>query len=48
MARQEKLPRQQKLQMDAHQRQVRRSQVIMAIFSILLIVSMLIGLLVNI
>jgi hypothetical protein len=48
MARQEKQSRQQKTQMDAHQRQVRRGQVIMAIFSIIIIVSMLIGLLINI
>ena len=47
MARQGKQSRQQKSQMDAHQRQVRRSQIIMLVFSGLLILSMILSLIIN-
>lgn len=44
MARGEQQSRQQKPRVDYHQRQVRRNQIIIASFSILLILSMLISL----
>jgi hypothetical protein len=47
MARSEKQVRQQKTQADAHQRMVRRNQVILGVFSVLLIVSMLLSLLIK-
>lgn len=47
MARQEKQSRQQKVQFDTHQRQVRRNQVILLVLSGLLIVSMVLSLLIN-
>jgi hypothetical protein len=47
MARQEKQSRQQKAQIDTHQRQVRRNQVILLVLSGLLIVSMVLSLLIN-
>jgi hypothetical protein len=47
MARQDKQSYQQKAQLDAHQRQVRRNQVIMGVFSVILILSMLISMLIK-
>jgi hypothetical protein len=47
MARQVKQLQQQKAQMDAHQRQVRRNQLIMGAFSVLIILSMLISMLIK-
>jgi hypothetical protein len=47
MARQDKQHYQQKAQMDAHQRQVRRNQIIMGVFSVLIILSMLITMLIK-
>jgi predicted nucleic acid-binding Zn ribbon protein len=47
MARQGKLSRPQKVQVDARQRQARRNQVILLVLSGLLIVSMVLSLLIN-
>jgi hypothetical protein len=47
MARQEKQIRQKKVQMDVHQRQVRRNQIIIIVFSGLLILSMVLSLVIN-
>jgi len=47
MARQEKQLRQKKAQMDAHQRQVRRNQIIIMALSGILILSMVLSMLIN-
>ncbi len=47
MARKNLSSKQQKQDYDLHQRQVRRNQLIMAVFSLFLIISMVLGLLIN-
>ena len=47
MANQEKQIRQKKAQINAHQRQVRRNQIIIVTFSGLLILSMILSLVIN-
>jgi hypothetical protein len=47
MARKNFSSKQQKQEADLHQRQLRRNQLIMAIFSLFLIASMVLGLLIN-
>jgi len=47
MARQEKKTRPRKVQMDAHQRTVRRNQIILVTFSGLLILSLILSLFIN-
>ncbi len=47
MASQEKQLRQKKAMMEAHQRQVRRNQIILVTFSGLLILSMILSLVIN-
>lgn len=47
MARQDRSARPQKSQVDLHQRQVRRNQVIILVLSVFLILSMILSLLIN-
>lgn len=47
MANQEKQLRQKKAQIDARQRQIRRNQIIIVVFSGLLILSMILSLVIN-
>jgi hypothetical protein len=47
MARKSLSSKQQKQNIDLHQRQMRRNQVILAVFSLFLILSMVLGLLIN-
>jgi hypothetical protein len=47
MARPERQPRQNKPQIDSHQRQARRGQIILLALSVILILSMVLSLLIN-
>jgi predicted nucleic acid-binding Zn ribbon protein len=47
MARDDKKTRQQKTQIDEHQRTLRRNQVIFAVLALVLIISMVLSLVVN-